>query len=164
MSSQFRIDEVNTALLALLNGVGLSLEYGQPVQVDTLGDRDFDQAGRLVLEPPALRVRFLSATYSNAKDNQRLTYQAKYPFEILCFQSSLRSPDDERNQTLALVACVVDQLAGARLALSDGSLSMPITIDGVELVVTDQGPVDQFYAVRITIEGIAQFSGANAQG
>ena len=163
MSSTFRIDYVEAALLELLQAK-LATAYGSPVQIDSLGDKDFDSEGRLVLRPPALRVRFAAADYGDMRDNQRLTYQAKMPFTILCFESSLRSPADERKQTLVLVATVVDQLAGARLQLADGSLTMPVTIKNVSLVDMVEGPVDQHFEVLIEVEGIAQFSGVNAEG
>ena len=161
MSSTFRIDTVEAALLALLN-TNLAAAYGAPVDVDSLGDKDFDDDGRLVLRPPSVRVRFAGAGYGNLHDNQRLTYQASMPFEILCFSSSLRSRADERRQTLVLVAAVQNQLAGARLTLSDGSSTMPITMKAVRLTEVDEGPVDQLFTVQGDVECIAQFSGANA--
>jgi hypothetical protein len=161
VSSTFRIDYVESALIALLTS-NLSTAYGAKVQIDSLGDKDFDDDGRLVLQPPSVRVRFAAATYDNLHDNQRLTYQSGMPFEILCFESSLRSKADERKQTLVLVATVQDQLAGARLTLADGSKTMPVTIKSVALVETDEGPVDQLFSLVVQVDGIAQFSGANA--
>ena len=161
MSSTFRIDYIEAALLALLN-MDLAAAYGAKVSIDSLGDDDFDDQGRLVLSPPAVRVRFLHSSDNPARDNQRLTYQTPLSFEILCFESGLRSSADERKQTLIIVAAVRDVLAGTRLQLSDGSKTMPITLNGVDLVDTSGGPVDQLFSVGIIIEGIAQFSGANA--
>lgn len=162
MSSTFRIDYVEAALLGLLNS-NLAAAYGAKVQIDSLGDKDFDEEGRLVLQPPSVRVRFAGADYDNLRDNQRLTYEAGLPFELLCFESSLRSKADERKQTLVLVATVQDQLAGARLVLADGSKTMPITMKSVSLVAAESGPVDQLFSVVVLVNGIAQFSGANAQ-
>jgi phage gp37-like protein len=162
MSSPFRIDYVEAALLLLLNA-NLAAAYGAKVNIDSLGDKDFDDDGRLILQPPSVRVRFAGADYKNLHDNQRLSYQGAVPFEILCFESSLRSRADERKQTLVLVATVQDQLAGARLALADSTQSMPIAMQSVKLVSTDEGPVDQLFSIVITVEGIAQFSGANAR-
>ncbi len=159
--SELRIDQVEASLLALLS-TALPTAYGAQVQVDSLGDKDFDDDGRLTLQPPSLRVRFAGAQYDNLRDNRRLSYQAKLSYEILCYESSLRSRADERNQTLALVATVLDQVAGARLTLADGSQTMPIGLRGVALVETDQGPVDQLFSVLADVEGIAQFSGVNA--
>lgn len=163
MSSTLRIDYVETALLALLNA-DLAAAYGSPVNIDALGEDDFNDEGRLVLDPPSVRVRFVAASYETLRDNQRLTYQGKMPFQILCFESSLRSSADERKQTLVLVATVQDQLAGARLTLADTTETMPITVKSVALVETDQGPVDQLFSIEIEVEGIAQFSGVNAGG
>jgi hypothetical protein len=84
-------------------------------------------------------------------------------FEVMCFESSLRSKADERLQTLQLVQVVQDQLAGARLALADGTSTMPIELDSVSPVITDSGPVDQLYAIVFAVNGIAQFSGTNAR-
>jgi hypothetical protein len=162
MSTTFRIDYVEAALLTLLN-TSLATAYGAPVNIDSLGEDDFDAEGQLVLQPPSVRVRFVADSYNNFHDSRRLTYQSEPAFEILCFESSLRSKADERKQTLVLVASVINQLAGARLNLEDGSKSMPITINDVRLVETEQGPVDQLFSVRVTVEGIAQFSGVNAQ-
>lgn len=159
--SQFRIDQCEAALITLLSA-NLPAEYGAQVDVESLGDKDFDDDGRLTLQPPALRVRFAGAKYDNLRDNRRLSYQATLNYEVLCFESSLRSRADERTQTLALVAAVLDQLAGARLLLADGSKTMPIGVTGVALVETDQGPVDQLFSVLVEVEGIAQFNGANA--
>jgi phage gp37-like protein len=162
VSSSFRIDYVEAALLALLNS-NLAAAYGTKVNIDSLGDKDFDDDGRLVLQPPSVRVRFAGAEYENLHDNQRLTYEGGLPFEMLCFESSLRSKADERRQTLVLVATVQDQLAGARLVLADGSKTMPIEMKSVSLVASEEGPVDQLFSIVVLVKGIAQFSGANAQ-
>lgn len=162
MSSTFRIDYVEAALLTLLN-TNLAAAYGSPVNIDSLGEDDFDENGQLVLQPPSVRVRFVADAYNTLRDSRRLTYQTQPEFDLLCFESSLRSKADERKQTLVLVASVIDQLAGARLNLEDSSKSMPITIIDVRLVETEQGPVDQLFSIRVAVEGIAQFSGVNAQ-
>lgn len=161
MSSAFRIDYVEAALLALLNA-NLAGAYGSPVNIDSLGDKDFDENGELVLQPPSVRLRFVGAGYKNLHDNQRLTYQAGMPFEILCFESSRRSPADQRRQTLVLVAAVQDQMAGARLALSDAEVSFPIEMKSVALVAQGSGGVDQLFSVVVEVGGSCQFSGANA--
>jgi hypothetical protein len=169
VSSTFRIDYVEAALLALLNA-NLPAAYAAalgvasvPMDIDSLGDNDFNEDGQLTLQPPSIRVRFAVADYENLRDSRRLTYQANPQFDILCFESSLRSKADERKQTLVLVGVVQDQLSGARLNLTDGAKSMPITLGRLALVETEQGPVDQLFAQTIVIEGFAQFSGANAQ-
>jgi phage gp37-like protein len=160
--SKFQIADVEAALIALLNS-SLPVAYGTSVDIDSIGDKDFLDDGTLTLQPPSVRVRFAGAKYNNLRDNQRLSYEATLLFEIMCFESSLRSKADERLQTLQLVQVIQDQLAGARLALADGTSSMPLELDSVSPVITETGPVDQLYAIVFAVNGIAQFSGANAR-
>jgi hypothetical protein len=115
-----------------------------------------------VLQPPAVRLRFKGAGYKSARDNSRVTYEATLPFELLCYEENLRSPADQRKATLVLVSALQDQLAGARLTLQDGAKTQPITMVAVDLVATDDGPVDQLFAVSIEVNGFAQFGGPNA--
>lgn len=164
--SQFRIDYVEAALIALLKSA-MPAAYGTvdaPVSVDvnSVNSKDFNAQGQLALKPPSLRIQFSDSDYSNLRDNQRLTYQAGLLFDVLCFESSLRSKADERLQILGLVAVALNQLAGARLALADGTRSMPLEIKRVSLVIPDDGgPVDQLFAITVLISGIAQFDGPN---
>lgn len=164
--SQFRIDYVEAALIALLKSV-MPAAYGTPdapvlVDVNSVNSKDFNAQGQLALKPPSLRVQFSDDDFSNLRDNQRLTYQSGLLFDVLCFESSLRSKADERLQSLGLVAVTLNQLAGARLALADGTSSMPVEIKRVSLVLpNDDGPVDQLFAITVLISGIAQFDGPN---
>jgi hypothetical protein len=164
--SQFRIDYVEGALITLLKTV-MPTAYGTvdaPVLVDinSVNSKDFNAQGQLALKPPSIRVQFGDANFADLRDNQRLTYQTGMLFDVLCFESSLRSKADERLQSLVLVAVVHNQLAGARLTLADGTRSMPIALKRVSLVIPDDGgPVDQLYAITISVEGIAQFNGPN---
>jgi hypothetical protein len=166
--SQFRIDYVEAALITLLKTV-MPPAYGTsvaPVLVDinSVNSKDFNAQGQLALKPPSMRVQFGDANFANLRDNQRLTYQNGMLFDVLCFESSLRSKADERLQSLGLVAVALNQLAGARLALADGTSSMPIEVKRVSLVLPDDGgPVDQLFAITISVEGIAQFDGPNAR-
>lgn len=161
--SQMRIDYVEAALIALLQAK-MEAAYGAYVQVDSLGGKDFDEEGTLILQPPALRVDFSGLVYQTLRDNSGLTYEAALAFDILCFESSLRSKADERLQTLGLVAVVLNQLAGARLLLADTSLTPPAKLRGVSLVEVASKTVDQAFAVHIAIGGPAQFDGPNAGG
>lgn len=161
MSTSFRVDYVEAALIALFTA-NLATAYGAPVDIQSLGTKDFDSDGRLVLQPPSLRIRFAGASFDPLRDNQRLTYEAKFAFDILCFQTSRRSLSDARLQTLQLVAVVQDQLAGTRMQLEDSSWTLPITLRAVELVEAPELPVDQLFNVPILIEGPSQFSGVNA--
>lgn len=167
MSSTFRIDYTDTALLALLRDklpAAYAIELGKPrvaVDIDALGDDDYNEQGQLVMRPPSVRMHFLEAPYQSVHDNQRLTYQAAHIYELLAFESSLRSKSDQRAQTLVLVNVILDQLAGARLDLADGSKAGPIGILGVDLLTTESGPVDQLYSIKISMDGFAQYSGVN---
>lgn len=159
--SQFQPNQVIASLVTLLRTV-MPAAYNGAIDIDTLGDEDFDENGQLVLSPPSMRVRYRETNFNNLRDNRRLTYQATNQIEVLCFESSLAGKADERAQTMALVVVALNQLAGARLALADGTSSMPITIRSCGLVVTEEGPVDQLMAIGILVEGIAQFDGPNA--
>ena len=162
MSGTFRISAVQGALIHLLREA-LQREYSMSVNVESLGSKDFNEDDTLVLDPPAVRVRYLGGRFATTHDNKRLTYQVPHVFEILVFESSLQGKAEEREQTLILVDAILDQLAGARLQLEpDGGTSMPVTIESIELVITEQGPVDQLYSIRVSAEGFAQYSGVNA--
>ncbi len=165
--SQFQVSMVEAALIGLLKSV-MPAAYGTVdapvlIDIDSIGDRDFNAQGQLALKPPSMRIRFGGAEYSNLRDNQRLTYEAKLVFEVMCFESSLRSKKDERIQILALVAVAVNQLTGARLALADGTSSMPLTLQSISPVITEDGPVDQLFSITVVAEGIAQYDGPNAR-
>ena len=168
--SQFQVSYVESALIALLQSV-MTTVYNEVVNPPTpiavniaaLGDKDFDAEGQLVLKPPSIRTRFDRTKRETLRDNQRLTYQAKTAFDVLCFESSLRSKADERLQTLQLVQLVENQLAGARLALQDGTSSMPITLGSTYLVAESSGAVDQLFCVEVIVEGIQQYDGPNAR-
>ncbi|QNI34533.1 hypothetical protein H7849_11920 [Alloacidobacterium dinghuense] len=163
LPTKFQVADVEAALLTLLQGSNVSTAYGAAIDVDSIGDKDFLDDGTLTLQPPSIRIRFSGADYNNLRDNQRLSYEASMLFEVMCFEESLRSKADERLQTLQLVQVIQDQLAGARLALVDGSSSAPIELRAVTPIVTDQGPIDQLFSITIAIRGIAQYSGANAR-
>jgi phage gp37-like protein len=166
--SQFQIAQVEAALIELLKAT-MPAAYGTVdapalIDIDSVGTRDFNAAGQLAIKPPSMRVMFAGVKYANLRDNQRLTYQGALSFEVMCFEQNLRSKADERLKTLVLVGVALNQLAGARLALADGTSSMPIELEGVQLVIPgDGGPVDQFFSIALTVEGIAQFNGPNAR-
>jgi hypothetical protein len=166
--SQFRIDQVEGALIALLK-TAMPAAYGtvdSPILIDvnSVNSKDFNAQGQLAIKPPSMRVQFMDAAFANLRDNQRLTYEAGLEFDVLCFEENLRSKADERLQILGLVAVAVNQLAGARLLLADGTDSMPIEIRRVSLVLpNDGGPVDQLFGITVLVKGIAQLDGPNAR-
>jgi hypothetical protein len=168
--SQFQISQVEAALISLLKTV-MPAAYQTAIgaaalpvlNIDSLGEKDFDAEGQLVLKPPSIRVRFDRVKRETLRDNQRLTYQTKAGFDVLCYESSLRSKADERLQTLQLVQVVENQLAGARLALADGTSSMPCALGSTYLVAESSGSVDQLFCVEVVAEGIQQYDGPNAR-
>lgn len=170
MNSTFRIDYVEAALIELLKhtiGGAYADELGADpppvVDIESLGDQDFNEDGQLVMRPPSIRVRFLGDHDDPARDNQRLTYQSHCEFELLCCESSLRSHADQRRQTLVFISVIKDQATGARINLADGTKSFPISLIGTRLLEGFVAGVDEVYSVRFDIEGFAQFSGVNSQ-
>jgi hypothetical protein len=161
MSSKLQIHLLEAALLALLPG-RLQASYGKRVDVDTFSDDDFTDDGQLILRPPAVRFEFDRANYGPARDTQRTTMNAELDVTFFCFDESLKSKEDKRTKTLQLVACVQDELAGARLQLTPGVYTEPTLLKTVGKAVTREGPLDQVYAVTFGFTGIAQFSGVNA--
>lgn len=161
MATKVQIHLVEAALLALLPA-RLKISYGKNVTVSPIGGKDFDDDGQLVLKSPAVRTHFKGAEYAPLRDIQRLTTEAELNWDIICFEESLKSKADERTKTLELIAVVQDELAGARLQISDGVYTQPTRIVSVLPVMDAVGPVDQCYAITIAVSGIAQFSGVNA--
>ena len=160
MANQFTLDGTDTALLAL-GRAQIPEIYGDGVDVDAIGPNDFDNEGTLILRSPMVRIRFQSARYQG-KDPQRLTYQAELEFLALCYCENLRSPVDEKTDTLQLLNAVQECFAGARLTLATGKRTEPITIGNVLPMMTDGQVIDGFYSVQLTVPGFAQFGGANA--
>jgi hypothetical protein len=159
------ITQVEGALIALLN-TAMPAAYGTTeapvsIEVAAIGAKDFDEDGMLAIQSPAMRVQFGGLDFDPLRDNQRLTYQADLEFDVVCFVSSVKSKASERIRTLGLVQATLNQLAGARLALADGTFSMPVTLVRVSKVYDAGGPVDQAFAITILVSGIAQYDGPN---
>lgn len=161
MASQVHIVDVKDALVALLAST-LAGAYGTPVDVKSIGKRDFSDDGAITMRPPAVRVRYAGTDRDPLHDNQRLTYQKKLTFEAWCFDSNKRSAAAERDLCAQLAESVEDQLAGARLNLADGSKTLPITLTNTTPLMDMQDPTDQLYIVEFVVEGLAQYTGANA--
>ena len=161
MAGKVQIHLVEAALLDLLPS-RLKASYGKNVDVEALGKADFNDAGQLILKSPAVRISFLDAQYGQARDTQRTTLTAELMFSAFCFHESIRSRAQERTKTLELVACVEDELAGARLELTPGVFTEPVLIRSVNQAEDAIGPIDQVFAVAFMVPGIAQFSGANS--
>ena len=156
------VNDVENALVALLQSV-MPGAYGTPVDVKTIGQKDFTDDGAVTLRPPAVRIRFAGAVYDQLRDNQRLTYEAGMTFEAWCYDTNLRSPALARLASEALAMAVIEQVAGARLRLADTTETLPIGLNSVEPLMSDEDPADQLYIVIFTVKGIAQFAGQNAR-
>jgi hypothetical protein len=161
MATKVQIHLVEAALLELLS-TRLKISYGMNVDVESIGKGDFDEDGQLVLKSPAVRLIFVDGHFGSARDNQRVTLNTALIFSAACYHESLRSKAQERTRSFQLLGTVADELAGARLKLSEGVYTEPILLTGAVQVMDAGGPVDQCFAVTFTVTGIAQFSGVNA--
>ena len=160
MANTFTLDGADAALLAL-GQESIATIFGQPVNVDAIGPNAVDNEGTLILQSPMVRIRFLEASYAPGRDNQRLTYSADLKFLALCYCENLRSPTDEKIDTLKLLNAVQECFAGARITLGTGRRSEPISLGNVLPMMTDGEVIDGFYSMQLTVPGFAQFGGAN---
>lgn len=152
--SQFKIEEVEAALIALLR------QKLENVRVAGISGKDLDKEGNLVAPPPAALVLFDTETQDPQRDNQRRTYQTTQVYRILIGTKDMSSVASQRSRAFTIISQVKDVLAGARLALADGSKSMPMTISTVQL--EQIRPEGVWYSLEVSVEAVAQFSGANA--
>jgi len=155
VQAQFKTDQAWDAIVALLEG--------QLVKVDVAAicERDFNEEGELVMNPPSVRVFFAGEAAQSTSDSQRLSYLVDGRYIVLCADQDLRGVIDQARASIQLVNQVKAILAGARLALADGDVSEPLIWFG-----TDPQPVDGIgtaYGVGFIVPGLAQFPGANAQ-
>jgi len=90
MPTQFKIDDTQAALLALLQA-GLAT-YGEKVDVAEISQRDFDADGNLVAAPPAALLLFeMESPQTLMQDTTRTTYQLTQQFAVICGDTDLRS-------------------------------------------------------------------------
>ena len=162
MAQRLQVNDCTTGLVALLTHT-LAPFYLNGIDVREAGRKDFDDAGQLVLHKVAVRVRFGDAVYAQARDISLTTLSATLNYQIICRHESLRTESEMRNRTLALCECVMEQLAGARFKLADGTVAGPVLVKGVVPVSDSYGPVEDCFGVTIEISGFAAFAGPNAQ-
>lgn len=130
------------------------------VDTKSIGGKDVNEEGQLVFRPPCARTRYAGSQFAGTNDNQALTYNCDHIVEIFCVAANLRSKEAQREDTKALADQVLQQLAGARLKLDDGSKSEPVRLIDVKGIPEDAcGTV---YIVSVAVPGIAQFDGLNA--
>ena len=129
------------------------------VDCDSIGDKDIDDNDQLVFKPPCVRTRYAGTDYVSLKDNQQLSYEARHQLEIWCADEDLQAKVKQREKAKALVGSVLGIMAGARLALPDGSRSDPIQL--LAVATMPQDIVGMVYIAMVAVPGIAQFPGTN---
>lgn len=157
MTTQFKIDDTQDALLALLTD-GLA-SYGEKVDVAEVSQRDFDADGNLVAAPPAALLLFEQETpQPMMQDSTRTTYQLTQQFAVICGDTDLRSTAAESRSVLELVSAVKNIVIGTRLVITGAGKADPAEYLATELFQVDRRAT--WYGVRFAIPCTAQFPGA----
>ena len=151
---EFSIDSTWNALVALLTS-----QLGD-VDVDAIGDKDFDEQGDLTVKPPAARVAFIDEQSGKPVETQNQVYNTEQSFAVLCAVEDLRGVQEQRLASLGLAARVKHVAVGARLALSDGTQTEPIVYCGLQLLPTKS--IGMACVVKLCVPNIAQFAAPNA--
>jgi hypothetical protein len=153
--SQFLPNDVEQALVALLKST-LGITDVQP-----LAEKDFDNNGELIFNPPSARTLFTSTKFRSVGDNTETTYDCEHYFSILGCAENLLSSESQRSDTLTQVTQpTLLQLAGARLTLADGYKSSPTRLLAIDRYQEqERGTV---YIVTIACPGMSQWPGVNA--
>ena len=138
----------------------LLLDQLEGVNVAEISERDFNEAGELIMSPPSVRSFFTGEKASSLSDTQRLSYNVTGVYVALCASEDLRGSVDQAKASLRLASRVKTIMAGARLALPDGDITEPVTFISMHPEPLDD--VGVAYAVTFEVPGIAQFPGANA--
>jgi phage gp37-like protein len=156
---EFAPDITWTAIQALL-----SAQLGNEVDVDCIGEDDFDEQGDITIKPPAARVLFLDEVSRGALDPQNRSYNVDQAFAVICAAENYSSVQTQRIATLQLADQVKHLLVGARLALPDGSAggdrTEPILYAGMSPLPTSD--LGMAYVAKFVIPNIAQFAAPNA--
>ncbi len=144
------------AMIALLQD-----QLGNAVDVDAIGDKDFDEQGALTVTPPAARVFFAeesAQTFETTGEN----YNAEQQYGVICADEHLGpDPQQQREASLALAGKVSDILVGARIQLAGGGgQSEPLLYRRTTPLPTAN--TGMAYVVQISVPGIAQFPAPNA--
>ena len=130
------------------------------VDVAAAGERDFDDEGNLILQPPAVRGLFVLSR-AEAFENQKTAYNETQQFAVMCVEEDLSGDaQEQRRKSGRLAARVKRVLVGARLRLADGETAGPVAYTGVEPF--EVAGVGKAYIVGFEVSGIAQFQGGNA--
>jgi hypothetical protein len=148
--------DVEQALLAALTANLTDINVG------AIGSADIGDDDELVLQMPCARQRYAGSGYKNEGDNQWLTYDVSHIFEIWCAAEDLTSKEAQRTATLNIVGLVLPLVAGARLALPDGSTTEPVALKSIGKLPDDI--IGQIFIVTVEVCAIAQFPGILASG
>ncbi len=130
--------------------------------VAAISDRDFNEAGEIIMDPPSIRIFFAGEVARATSDSQRLSYEVEGRYGVLCADQDLSSVANQAFASATLLDQVKSALCGARLLLADGETTEP-----VQWVNTEPLPVDGIgvaYSLGFVVPGLAQFAGTNAQG
>ena len=157
MSSQFKPDQLVTAIVTKL-----ATRLAGVAQAKQLASDDFNEQGELIPLPPMVLVLWARSTPTVNRDNVRTSYQDEHLVELWSGDRNLRSLVEEGRNTLALVARVRDEVAGARWSLADGTLTQPTILGETELL--EAGREGTWYTTRIRVPHSAQFTGPNIGG
>lgn len=154
---EFAIDQVWTAIQQLL-----TRDLGSVVDVDCIGEHDFDEDGALTIVPPAARVLFLGEVAGAPVETQNRIYNASQAFAVICADVDFGpDPQDQRIKSVQLAGRVKHALTGARLQLAEGSASEPVVYSKTDPVPTSS--TGMAYVAQFLVPGVAQFSAPYAQ-
>jgi hypothetical protein len=156
VSGQFSVDQVWAGVQSLLADV-----FQGNVQVDCIGEKDFNEEGMLTIVPPAARVLFIRQE-SKPIEDQNLNYWAEQEYAVLCADSDLsQDPQAQRTASILIADQVSGILAGARIALPDGTISAPIELIGITPLPTADFGVAYVVAIKVSCD--ASFAGTYAR-
>lgn len=153
-ASMFLPGDTQSALQALLSSALPTVNVG------SIGDLNTDENGELVFDPPCARTFFAGTDYGETHDNLALAYdESSHEIDIWCAAENLTSLEAQRLDTLSLVAQVLPAVAGAELALADGTTTEPVRVRNIvgSLQMKRGAPVSTVYTIKVQVPGIAQF-------
>lgn len=133
----------------------------EDVDCAVISDKDFNENGEIVMQPPSVRVFFAGEIAKATSDSQRLSYEVDGRYAVMVADIDYSSAANQAMASAALLAQVKSILAGARIVLSGGDVSEP-----VQWVSTEPQPVEgvgMAYCLGFIVPGLAQFPGTNAR-
>lgn len=151
---EFAIDQTWDAIVDLLS------EQLDGVDVDAIGEKDFDEQGDLTVNAPAARVGFADEKAGQPIETQNATYNGEQLFFVVCAAEDLSGTNFQRLASLRLVGQVKHVLTGARLWLADGTQTEPIIFSGTSPLPTKA--IGMAYVAGFIVPNVAQFGAPNA--